>query len=219
MVKIPIMKFVLLAIIWTIAQVTAEPPKFTQLFNGKNLEGWEGIGGPTSNWKVEDGVLSCTGKAGSNWIATKQEYADFELRLEYQIPKDGNSGIFIRSPRKGTPWVNGLEIQILDDYGEKWKSLKSNQFTGAIYAVVAPSVRATKKAGQWQTVRIRCNGPKCDVWVNKKHVVSANFETLANQYPRVPGLKQKSGVIGLQNHSSPVHFRNIEICSMSENKQ
>ena len=44
MVKIPIMKFVPLAIIWTIAQVTAEPPEFKQLFNGKNLEGWEGIG-------------------------------------------------------------------------------------------------------------------------------------------------------------------------------
>ena len=219
MVKIPIMKFVLLAIIWTIAQVTAEPPKFTQLFNGKNLEGWEGIGGPTSNWKVEDGVLSCTGKAGSNWIATKQEYADFELRLEYQIPKDGNSGIFIRAPQKGAPWVNGLEIQVLDDYGEKWKNLKPNQFTGGIYAVVAPSVRATKKAGQWQTVRIRCNGPKCDVWVNKKHVVSANLATLATQYPRVPGLKQKNGVIGLQNHSSPVHFRNIKIRSISNKKQ
>jgi len=210
------MKLLLLGIIWTIGQASAKPPEFKPLFNGKDLDGWEGIGGPTSNWKVKDGVLSCTGKAGSSWIATKQKYSDFELRLEYQIPKDGNSGIFIRAPKQGAPWVSGLEIQVLDDYGEKWKNLKPNQFTGAIYAVVAPSVRATKKAGQWQTVRILCADQQCDVWVNKKHVVSANLATLAKKNPRIPGLKRKEGVIGLQNHSSPVHFRNIEIRSINQ---
>ena len=87
-------------------------------------------------------------------LATKEEFSDFDLRLVYKIPKDGNSGVFIRAPRKGAPWVAGMEIQVLDDYGSKWKHLKPVQFTGSIYAVQAPSERVTKKAGDWQTMRI-----------------------------------------------------------------
>ena len=204
-------KLILLGIIISIAQLDGKEPEFHPVFNGKDLEGWEGVGGSTKNWKVENEILSCTGEAGSSWIATKEKYNDFELRLEFNIPKGGNSGIFIRAPKKGAPWVAGLEIQILDDYGDKWKNLKPNQFTGSIYAVQAPSVRATKQAGQWQSIRVRCIGSKCDVWVNEKHVVSGSLADLAEKNPRVPGLKRNDGFIGLQNHSSPVHFRKIEI--------
>lgn len=209
--KIRRVKLLLLGILLSITQTSAKTPEFKPIFNGKDLEGWEGIGGSTKNWEVKEGILSCTGEAGSSWIATKEKYTDFELRLEFKIPKDGNSGVFIRVPKKGAPWIAGLEIQILDDYGDKWKNLKPNQFTGSIYAVVAPSMRVTKKAGQWQTIRIRCISSQCDVWVNNKHVVSENIAALAPTNPHVPGLKRKDGFIGLQNHSSPVHFRNIEI--------
>ncbi len=189
----------------------AEEKGFIPLFNGKNLEGWQGIGGPATNWAVKDGVLSCTGKKGSSWIATKEEFGDFELRLEYNIPKNGNSGVFIRAPKNGAPWVQGLEIQVLDDYGNKWKNLKPVQFTGSIYAVQAPSERATKKAGEWQTMRIRCKGNQCCVWVNGKCIIDAKLDVLAGKVPRVTGLKRKSGLIGLQNHASPVHYRNVRI--------
>ncbi len=205
------MKLILLGIIISIAQLNGKEPEFYPLFNGKNLEGWEGVGGPTNNWKVKDEILSCTGEPGSSWIATKEKYTDFELRLQFKIPKDGNSGIFIRAPKQGAPWVAGLEIQVLDDYGDKWKNLKPNQFTGSIYAVQAPSIRATKKAGEWQTIRVRCIGSNCDVWVNDKHVVSGDLAVLAQKNPRVTGLQNNEGFIGLQNHSSPVHFRKIEI--------
>jgi hypothetical protein len=48
------------------------------LFNGKDLDGWEGIGGDASkNWEVKDGTLSCTGGKGAQWIATKQEFSDY----------------------------------------------------------------------------------------------------------------------------------------------
>jgi len=210
-VKITTVKLLFLGIFFHITQLSGKEPGFQPIFNGRDLEGWQGVGGPTTNWKVQNGILSCTGKPGSSWIATKEKYADFELRLEFNIPTDGNSGIFIRAPKEGAPWVAGLEIQVLDDYGDKWKNLKPAQFTGSIYAVKEPSIRATKKAGQWQTIRIRCIGSKCDVWVNNKHVVSDNLAGLAEKNPRVPGLKRKDGFIGLQNHSSPVHFRKLEI--------
>ena len=205
------MKFILGMIAACALSVTATDKDFQTLFNGKDLTGWQGMGGPMTNWEIKDGVLSCTGKGGSAWLATKEEFANFELQLEYNIPENGNSGVFIRAPKNGAPWVAGLEIQVLDDYGPKWKGLKPAQFTGSIYAVQAPSQRVTKKAGEWQTMRIRCNGDQCCVWINGKCIIDANLTKLAPKAKNVTGLKRTQGFIGLQNHASPVHFRNIQI--------
>ena len=202
--------FLFLSVFCVVQIGSAAQKDFQALFNGKDLTGWAGVGGDQSNWRVKDGLLSCTGKPGSHWIATEEEYSDFDLRLEYNIPKNGNSGVFIRAPKKGAAWVAGMEIQVLDDFGDKWKNLKPAQFTGSIYAIQSPSKRATKKAGEWQTMRIVCNGPKCDVWINCEHVVKGDLAKLAKTYTQ-PGLKRTKGFIGLQNHSSPVHYRNIRI--------
>jgi len=208
------MKKTLTSILFVLSSLACSAEKesgFASLFNGKDLSGWQGMGGPTSNWMAKEGILSCTGKSGSQWIATKEEFSDFDLRLEFKIPVNGNSGVFIRVPQKGAPWVAGMEIQVLDDYGPKWKNLKPAQFTGAIYAVCAPSVRASKKAGEWQSMRIRCQGSTCEVWLNDKPIVKADLGKLAEKNSRVGGLKRATGFIGLQNHSSPVHYRNLMI--------
>ena len=208
------MKKILNSILFILSSLACSAEKesgFANLFNGKDLSGWQGMGGPISNWSAKEGILSCTGKSGSQWIATKEEYSDFDLRLEFKIPVNGNSGVFVRAPRKGAPWVVGMEIQVLDDYGPKWKNLKPAQFTGAIYGVCAPSVRASKKAGEWQSMRIRCQGSTCDVWLNEKPIVQTELGKLAEKSPGIVGLKRVSGYIGLQNHSSPVHYRNLMI--------
>ena len=204
------MKAFLFALMICVVPASGAERGFTSLFNGKNLDGWQGMGGSTTNWAAKGGMLSCTGQKGSQWIATKKEYANFDLRLEFNIPKNGNSGVFIRAPKKGAPWVEGMEIQVLDDHGDKWKNLKPAQFTGSIYAVQAPGKRATKKAGEWQPMRIVCQGGMCDVWIIGEHVVKGDLAKLAETHTQ-PGLKRKSGFIGLQNHASPVHFRNIQI--------
>ena len=205
------MKALIFSLAFGVFTVAAADKEFKPLFNGKDLTGWQGMDGPLTNWKVDNGVLSCTGKAGSSWIATEKEYANFELALEYNIPANGNSGVFIRAPKNGAPGVAGLEIQVLDDYGPKWKNLKPVQFTGSIYAVQAPNARVTKKAGEWQTLRIRCNGNQCCVWVNGKCIIDAKLDELAAKAKNVTGLKRTKGFIGLQNHASPVHYRNIRI--------
>ena len=105
-----------------------------------------------------------------------------------------------------------MEIQILDDYGLKWKDLKPDQFTESIYAVVAPSKRVTKNAGEWQTMRILCIGQKCRVWINSKQVIKVNLTKLKKHTER---LKRSNGYIGLQNHSSPVFYRNIRLKELS----
>jgi len=182
------------------------------VFNGRDLQGWQGMQGEATNWGVQDGVLTGTGGKGSQWLATTAEYDDFDLSLEFLLAKNGNSGVFIRAPREGTPYVDGMEIQLLDDDGEKWKDLKPDQFTGALYAVQAPSKRVTKPAGEWQTMRIRCVAEKCKVWVNGEPILDADLDQLAQTHGQnVPGLKRRSGVIGVQNHGDPVSVKNIRI--------
>ncbi len=188
-----------------------EAEQWQSLFNGKDLTGWHPVGGPAENWSANDGVLACNGKPGAQWLATDKQYDDFELALEFNVPENGNSGVFIRAPKQGAPYVKGLEIQVLDDYGEKWKGLKPAQFTGAIYAVAAPSKRATKKAGQWQKMLIHCVGRRVQVSINDQMVVDANLDDFSEAAKRVTGLNRTSGHIGLQNHGDQISYRNIRL--------
>ena len=196
---------------------TGTKDTFQPLFNGKDLSGWAGVGGEAgANWNVSDGILTCTGEPGAGWIAFEKEYSDFELSLEFNVPKDANSGVFFRAPRTGDPWVTGMEAQLLDDNGEKWKSLKPAQYTGAIYAVVPPSTRATKAAGEWQTMTVWCVGSECRVGVNGTTVVDVDLSSLtAEQKKKVPGVERRKGVIGLQNHGDRIQFRNLQIRDLS----
>ena len=182
------------------------------VFNGKDLTGWQGVQGEATNWIAADGVLTGTGGEGSQWLATTAEYADFDLSLEFKLPENGNSGVFIRAPKEGGPYVDGIEIQLLDDAGPKWQDLQPEQFTGAIYAALARSMRATKAAGEWQTLRVLCIGKSCQVWINEQQVIDTDLGKLAEKHgDKVPGLKRDRGHIGLQNHGDPVSFRNIDL--------
>ena len=60
-------------------------------------------------------------------------------------------------------------------------------------------------------MRIRCNGDQCRVWINGNCIIDANLTKLAPKAKNVTGLKRTQGFVGLQNHASPVHFRNIQI--------
>src|SRR5262249_26030526 len=90
------------------------PEGFKALFNGKDLTGWKIHGGKLASWGADKGVLFVKG-GGGGWLMTDKEYGDFELRLEFKVPKGGNSGVALRSPLKGDPAYTGMEIQILDD--------------------------------------------------------------------------------------------------------
>ena len=83
----------------------------------------------------------------------------------------------------------------------KMERPQAGTFTGSIYAVQAPSQRATKKAGEWQTMRIRCNGGQCCVWINGQCIIDVSLKKLAPKAKNVTGLKRTQGFIGLQNHA------------------
>ncbi len=86
------------------------------LFDGKDLSSWrnyqkEGVDG---KWKVADGVFTLTEKGGGDIITTAQ-YGAFELKLDYNISKGGNSGLMFHvTEGEKTPWMTGPEIQIQD---------------------------------------------------------------------------------------------------------
>ena len=83
------------------------------LFDGKDLSGWEKLGG--GEWTVKDGAIQGTAKAESpvhGILCTKEEYGDFAIRLKYK-PVKGNSGLYFRSERSGDAVVvHGFQSEI-----------------------------------------------------------------------------------------------------------
>src|SRR5262249_37650430 len=141
------------------------PDGFEPLFNGRDLIGWRvNDGGKIERWGVENGVLFVNGEGGG-WLMTEKVYDDLDLRLEFKIPAKGNSGVALRSPLKGDPAYEGMEIQILDDVWHKRheKDLRPAQLTGSIYDVVPPAKDATRPVGEWNTFRIVAKGRQITV--------------------------------------------------------
>lgn len=180
------------------------------LYNGQDLSGWKVIEGDPAAWKAEGDLLVCTG-GGGGWLGTTKEYRDFEIELEYRVPPGGNSGVFLRAPLEGNPAFAGLEIQVLDDYAPEYANLKPSQYTGSVYSVAAAEPRVTKKAGEWQKMRIVCQGPKVKVELNGTQVVDANLDEHRDKLPEHPGIGRTKGFLGLQNHGSRLEYRNLRV--------
>lgn len=194
-----------------IREIPRRPAPFVgALFNGEDLTGWRIIGGTEESWRVKDGILIATGKGGG-WLSSTREFANFKLELEFRVTPGGNSGVFLRAPHRGDPAYTGMEIQILDDYAKKYAKLKPWQYTGSIYAVQAPAMRASRRANQWQKMEILCNGPSVRVTLNGTEIINTNLIDHMHKTTKNPGLKRRRGYIGLQNHGSVVWFRNIRV--------
>lgn len=190
-----------------------ETDGFTSLFDGKSLAGWvnkteDGQPNADNKWTVKDGVLTAT--PGTGWLGTKEMYGDFVLKLEWRVPENGNSGVFIRVPdlKPGQhPHIDAIEIQVLDDNGPQYKGkLEPYQFAGSIYGAVPAKDAGYKGAGEWNRFEITCRGEKISVVMNGKPAAEADVtqvETLSR--------RPRRGYIGLQNHGSGVEYRNIEL--------
>ncbi len=187
------------------------PPKgFTALFDGKSLAGWQVHGGKLESWSVDKEMGTMFVNGGGGWLMTEKEYGNFELRLEFKVPKGGNSGVALRSPLTGDPAYTGMEIQILDD--PSYKGLKNWQQTGSIYNVVPSSELATKPVGEWNAYRITCKGRQVTVELNGKTIVDANLDDYKEKHAeKHPGILREKGHIGLQEHGGKVEFRNLFI--------
>lgn len=188
--------------IW-ITELGAKP-----LFNGSDLAGWEGAGQDAALcWKVEDGLLTCTGKKGP-WLRSLEQYGDFNLRLEYRLKPGGNSGVYVRVPKDGNHHGDGagVEIQVLDDADKRYAKLKDYQYTGSVYAVAPATKHVGRPAGEWNSLEIETKGSSYRITHNGieiLHATEADFPALAGRL--------QAGYLGLQNHSEEVWYRNVRI--------
>jgi hypothetical protein len=131
--------------------------KAIQLFNGKDLSGWKALNpGAEMKWSVVDGILR--NAPPTTDIISEQKFWNFQLHMEFRIVEHSNSGIGLRGR---------YEIQILEDFGKP----PGTHGAAALNSRVAPSVNASKPAGQWQTYDIRLVGRQLTVVHNGTKVL------------------------------------------------
>jgi hypothetical protein len=172
------------------------------LFDGKSLDNFNKIG--DANWRIEDGVI--VADKGNGFLVTKNSYGDYQIRAEFWVEPDSNSGIFIRctDPEKVTA-ENAYEVNIWDmrpdpSYG-----------TGAIVNV-AKVDPMPKAAGKWNVYEITAKGSAFTVVLNgQKTVDGAQDAKLASGRIALQhglGVKDDKGVA---NDKGVVKFRKLEI--------
>ena len=184
-------------------------------------------GGPV-DWKVEDGALfMAESKGHKNHILSTETFRDADIHAEFMTVKKakGNSGLYI----------HGLyEMQILDSFGVEPPTIEDE---GSLYRFAPPLVNASRPVGEWQVYDIRYTAPRRDAdgkvttpgritaWLNGK-LVQDGVEFAEPRSPFVPyrhgvtdhlrAIKKRidetgEGPLFLQDHGSPVKFRNIWI--------
>jgi hypothetical protein len=172
------------------------------LFDGKNLDNFNKIG--DANWRLEDGAV--VADRGNGFLITKNAYTDYQLRAEFWVDAEANSGIFIRciDPDK-VGSANAYEVNIWDTRPDP------SYGTGAIVGVgkVDPMPRA---AGKWNVYEITANGSTFTVTLNGQKTVDgaqdARFATGRIALQHGLGVKDDKGV---ENDKGVVKFRKVEI--------
>jgi len=173
------------------------------LFNGKDLTGWKLTNEKQKNgFSAKDGILTndpaqTEGEHHVSYgnLRTDQEFEDFNLKLEVNVPAGSNSGVYLRGM---------YEVQVLDSYG---KELDPHNM-GAIYSRIKPTVSAEKPAGTWQTMDITL----CD---RHATVILNGVKIIDNQpiYGPTGGALKSDvftpGPIYLQGDHGKVYYRNL----------
>jgi len=162
---------------------------WTTLFDGKNLAAFNMIG--DANWQLADGIVQAN--KGNGFLVTKGSYTDFELKAEFWVDDDANSGIFIRceNPQQITA-MNAYAVNVFD------KRPDPSYGTGAIVDVAKPLV-ALKAGGKWNTYEITARGSHMVVVLNGTKTVDVQHSG------------HSRGAIGLQYGAGTVKFRNVQI--------
>jgi hypothetical protein len=194
---------------------------FALLFDGKDLSAWRGFRQQEvpSGWQAVDGELRFVPGSRGGDLVTREQYEDFDLRLDWKIAPRGNSGIMFRSTEdKRSSYETGPEYQILDDdlARDGRNPLTS---AGANYALHAPSKNVLRPVGAWNETRILVKGNHVEHWLNGVKIVEYELHS-EDWKKRVAGSKfrdmpdygqRKVGHIVLQDHGTEVAFQNLRI--------
>lgn len=195
------------------------------LFDGQTTTGWRNFKKRdiSPDWQVLDGALCRVGKSAGDIITTAQ-YDNFELQLDYKVPPHANSGLMYRvSEDEARSPFTGVEFQLLDNTDPKGDSQKS----GWAYAIYQPPLDpatgkpldATKPVGQWNHVKLVCDGPHVEHWMNgvkycEYEIDSEDFNqrVAKSKFASWPKFaKYKLGHIALQGDHGDICFANIKL--------
>lgn len=168
---------------------------FVALFDGKSLSGWEG---DAKTFRVQEGAIvggSLKEEIPRNeFLSTKKEYGDFELRLKFKIlGKGANAGVQIRSRRiPNHHEMIGYQADLGDGW---WGCLYDESRRAKILAGPKPEVRGKIiKQGEWNEYRIRCEGKRVQLWINGTQTVD---------YTEADDKIELTGLIAVQIHGGP----------------
>jgi hypothetical protein len=204
----------------------APPSDATVLFDGTNLDQWVATKDKSpARWTVAQGVL--TVRKGTGNIETRRSFGNYQLHLEWRIPRGitgqgqarGNSGLFLASTGDGDA---GYELQILDSYRSK---TYVNGQAGSVYKQFAPLSNPARAPGKWQSFDVIWTAPvfAADGALSRPAYLSAlmngvlvqDHVALAGETVYVGKPRYKAhgrAPIKLQDHgdpSIPISFRNI----------
>jgi hypothetical protein len=176
------------------AQAQTAGDGFVALFDGKNLDHWQGDG--KAQFAIEDGAIVAKGKKDPKdnaFLISKDKYKDFQVRVEVWASEDANSGVFIRCDEGASPGAkNCYECNIFDTRPDP------SYGTGAIvfFAEVDPMPKA---GGKWNTMEITAKGRDLSVTFNGQKTAHVRN-----------GLHTE-GPIALQFAEGTVKFRKVEL--------
>jgi hypothetical protein len=204
----------------TVVSAAERADGWRALFDGSDLAAWRGYRKPSlpDGWQVVDGSLALV-TAGAGDVITRDQFRNFDLRLEWRVAPGGNSGIFYRATEEGSYiWQSASEMQVLDD--ERHADGKSELTSaGSNFALYPAGRGVSRPAGEWNAVRLLVNGSHVEHWLNGVKVVeyelgSPEWEARvrASKFASMPLYgRAPEGHIGLQDHGDRVDFRNILI--------
>ncbi len=194
-------------------------PAFRDLFNGEDLSGWVNVNTAEDTWKVDNGVLICSGKP-IGVMRTDRQYENFILQIEWKhMTAGGNSGVFVWSegePQKGGRLPKGVEVQMLE---LDW-SVQHNRTDAYVHGEVfgtggLTTVPDNPRGKRSKSIEKRCKGK--GQW-NKYTVVCVDgVIKLAVNGKFVNGISKasvKKGYICLESEGAEIHFRNIRILEL-----
>lgn len=208
------LSFFLLGILLIVC--SCQDQKWQQLFNGKDLTGWEQVG--PGEFVVENGLLKTVGGMGMI-LYPAEKFGNVIIRVVYNVKdNDCNSGVFIRIPDKPTDeWMavnKGYEVQI--DNGTRHVG-GDYHCTGVLYSLTKAKAHPQKNPGEWNTMEITLNGPRTIVYVNDELVTDFTegdeVPPKTRDFEPDRGPRPLSGYIGLQNHDdlSVAYFKEVAV--------
>jgi hypothetical protein len=186
---------------------------FRSLFNGHDLDGWEGPA--LDEYEVKDGAIVCKPHKGGN-LYTKDDFGDVVVRMEYKLPPAGNNGLLLRYPpgKKSDGAYTGMtEIQVLDDTSVQYAKLDPRQYNGSAYGMVPAHRGYLRPVGEWNFEEVTVKGPTIKVELNGTLILDCDLskvtEYMGNR--KHPGKDRTTGRLAFAGHNDPVAFRAFRV--------